>query len=41
MLQKYFEWNSFLSIMGILTKQQLEEEDILMAYIFDIFAKYK
>jgi len=38
--QKYFEWKSFLSIMAILTKHANDVE-ILSAYIFDIFSKYK
>lgn len=36
----YFEWNSFMGIMGILTKQS-NDSDKIFGYIFDIFSKYK
>lgn len=39
--QNYFEWNSFIQIMGILTKQSAgNQDDVLTGYIFDIFSKY-
>jgi len=35
----YFEWNSFLKIMGILSLRD-EDDEMLIGYIFDIFSKY-
>ena len=36
----YFEWNSFLMIMGTLTKKT-DDKDHVIGYIFDIFTKYR
>ena len=36
----YFEWNSFLMIMGTLTKRTDDKEHVF-GYIFDIFTKYR
>lgn len=35
----YFELNSFLHIMGILTMRATDDE-LAIGYIFDIFSKY-
>ena len=37
--QNYFELNSFLHIMGILTMRATDDE-LAIGYIFDIFSKY-